>query len=298
MEWTPRRPGTPTSSSSRRIPCDPLPAPAQGGEPRSRDDFPVKSPENPEEPAAAVPGQVESCTGVGYYFARRLHRVLKVPVGLVDAFGRHQAQHWCSKKTLRGIKKWSPISRNSRPPEGGEGGGKEGADKRSVRFKAYREARAKWEEKGKDGPRGGPMQTLIGSRPKGPTRGHVQRDDPPHRQALRTRSPFYQGENNSFTVGWKPFHRTFPSVISDWRRAFGEENLPWASFRSRAGATAGMTYDMNHHCNGSAKSSTPSGKALPARALSQPTTQTRTAASTHAQDARQNAGPLGPKRDL
>ena len=61
---------------------------------------------------------------------------------------------------------------------------------------------------------------------------------------------FYQGENNSFTVGWKPFPKTYPAVISDWRKAFGAENLPfgliqiagWSNRRS-------MTYDMNHHTN-------------------------------------------------
>ncbi len=61
---------------------------------------------------------------------------------------------------------------------------------------------------------------------------------------------FYQGENNSFTVGWKPFPQTFPAVIADWRKEFGEAELPfgiiqiagWSNRRS-------MTYDMNHHTN-------------------------------------------------
>ncbi len=37
---------------------------------------------------------------------------------------------------------------------------------------------------------------------------------------------FYQGENNSFTQAWKPFHRTFPAVIADWRKAFGDDASP------------------------------------------------------------------------
>ena len=61
---------------------------------------------------------------------------------------------------------------------------------------------------------------------------------------------FYQGENNSFGESWKPFHRTFPAVIADWRKAFGDDNLPfgiiqiagWSNRRS-------MEYDMNHHTN-------------------------------------------------
>ncbi|MDP7287736.1 MAG: hypothetical protein QGH94_07065, partial [Phycisphaerae bacterium] len=53
-----------------------------------------------------------------------------------------------------------------------------------------------------------------------------------------------------FAESWKPFYRTFPGVISSWRKAFGDEKLPfgiiqiagWSSRRS-------MTYDMNHHTN-------------------------------------------------
>ena len=60
---------------------------------------------------------------------------------------------------------------------------------------------------------------------------------------------FYQGENNSFGVSWKPFYATFPAVISDWR-IFSSPELPfgivqiagWSNRRS-------MTYDMNHHTN-------------------------------------------------
>jgi len=61
---------------------------------------------------------------------------------------------------------------------------------------------------------------------------------------------FYQGENNSFGTSWKPFYRTFPALISDWRNAFRDPNIPfgiiqiagWSNRRS-------MEYDMNHHCN-------------------------------------------------
>jgi len=61
---------------------------------------------------------------------------------------------------------------------------------------------------------------------------------------------FYQGENNSFGESWKPFPKTYPAVIAEWRRAFRDPHLPmgliqiagWSNRRS-------MTYDMNHHTN-------------------------------------------------
>ena len=61
---------------------------------------------------------------------------------------------------------------------------------------------------------------------------------------------FYQGENNSFSVSWKPFHRTFPAVISDWRKAFGDPQLPFGIIQIAGWSTRrSMTYDMNHHTN-------------------------------------------------
>jgi sialate O-acetylesterase len=61
---------------------------------------------------------------------------------------------------------------------------------------------------------------------------------------------FYQGENNSFTVGWKPFPETFPAVIADWRKAFDNPTMPMALIQIAGWSTRrSMTYDMNHHTN-------------------------------------------------
>ena len=75
-----------------------------------QDDFPV---ENPASPTGnwrqAVSGQVENFTAVGYYFARRLHRQLRVPVGIIDnSWGGTRAQNWCGKETLATIPEMTP----------------------------------------------------------------------------------------------------------------------------------------------------------------------------------------------
>ena len=223
---------------------------------KAQEDFPVKSPENPEGNwRQAIPEQVENCTGVGYYFARRLNRVLKVPVGLVDvSWGGTMAQHWCSKKTLRGIKEVEPYFEKFETAlnEWKKGGGKEGADKRyEADLKTYREARAKWEEK-KEGraPRGPNAKAYSDPAQKGQPGGMFNGMILPIARLSIRGVLFYQGENNSFTVGWKPFHRTFPSVISDWREAFGEKQLPFGIVQIAGWSNRrGMTYDMNHHCN-------------------------------------------------
>jgi sialate O-acetylesterase len=223
---------------------------------KAQDDFPVKSSGNPEENwRQAIPDQVENCTGVGYYFARRLNRVLKVPVGLVDvSWGGTMAQHWCSKKTLREIKEVDPYFEKFEAAlnEWRKGGGAEGADKRyEADLKAYKEARAKWEEK-KEGraPRGPNAKAYSDPAGKGQPGGMFNGMIIPIAKLSIRGVLFYQGENNSFTVGWKPFYRTFPSVISDWRKAFGNNELPFGIVQIAGWSNRrGMTYDMNHHCN-------------------------------------------------
>ena len=70
-----------------------------------RDDFPLGNPKGSEGRwRRAIPEEVENCTAVGYYFARRLQRRLGVPIGLVDtSWGGTMAQHWVSLETLRPI---------------------------------------------------------------------------------------------------------------------------------------------------------------------------------------------------
>ena len=219
-------------------------------------DFSKKSPNNPEGNwRKAITAEVENCTGVGYYFARRLHRVLKVPIGLVDvSWGGTMAQHWCAKDTLRGIKELEPYfdKFETAMNEWEKGGGEDGAKKRyELALESYKLERQKW-EKNKDGrpPRGPNPNAYSDPAQKAQPGGMFNGMILPIAKLSIKGALFYQGENNSFTVGWKPYYKTLPSVIRDWRRAFGQQNLPfgiiqiagWSNRRS-------MTYDMNHHCN-------------------------------------------------
>jgi sialate O-acetylesterase len=221
-----------------------------------QEDFPVKSTQNPEGNwRQAIPEEVENCTGVGYYFARRLHRFLKVPIGLIDiSWGGTMAQHWCTKETLRKIPEVNPYFEKFETAldAWNKGGKAEGAQKRyEADLKSYREARVQW-EKTKEGrqPRGPNSNAYTNPADKGQPGGMFNGMVGPISSFSVRGVLFYQGENNSFTVGWKPFYRTFPSIITDWRKAFNEPKLPfgiiqiagWSNRRS-------MTYDMNHHTN-------------------------------------------------
>ena len=218
-------------------------------------DFPINNPQDGgRDWRRAIPEEVEGCTGVGYFFARRLQRRLKAPIGLIDtSWGGTMAQHWVTKQTLAGIAEVKPYSDkfHEQLTAWNEGGREEGAKRR------YEADVRKWESErdaaradGRREPRKPNFAAYENPANKGQPGGMFNGVIAPIANFAIRGVLFYQGENNSFTVGWKPFPKTFPAVFRDWRAAFGDETLPigivqiagWSNRRS-------MTYDMNHHTN-------------------------------------------------
>jgi sialate O-acetylesterase len=220
-----------------------------------QDDFPVESATNPTGNwCAATAKQVENCTGVGYYFARRLQWNLKVPVGIIDnSWGGTLAQNWCTKKSLAGIAEMREEIEafESKLKEWNDGGGEEGAKKRLA------DDLAQWEEDsaaaiangGRAPGRPNPKNyasPASGHQPGGMFNGSLA----PFTNMTIRGALFYQGENNSFGTSWKPYRNTLPAVISDWRATFGDPNLPFGIIQIAGWSTRRtMEYDMNHHCN-------------------------------------------------
>ena len=202
-----------------------------------------------------IPEQVQNCTAVGYYFAVRLQRRLKVPVGLIDtSWGGTMSQFWVSQKTLRPMPEMKGYLADHEKAvrEWQEGGREEGAKKR------FEVDMAAWEKKRKAAEAAG--EKAPGGRPN--SRSYTDPETRAHpgglyNGVLMPVAPFtirgalcYQGENNSFGESWKPFPKTYPAVVGDWRKAFENKALPvgliqiagWSTRRS-------MSYDMNHHTN-------------------------------------------------
>ena len=219
-----------------------------------QDDFPLTNDMKLGRWQRCIPEEVENCTAVGYYFARRIHRRLRVPVGLIDnSWGGTMAQHWATTKTLRGIPEMGTYFEafETARREWNRLGGEEGAARR------YAEAMAKWEVARKKAEADGQR---IPGRPNGDSFGNPAHKRQPAGMMNGCLMPirncslkgvlFYQGENNSFGTSWKPFYKSYPAVVSDWRKVLGRDDLPfglvqiagWSNRRS-------MTYDMNHHTN-------------------------------------------------
>ena len=223
--------------------------------PTPQEDFPVINETDTQGNwRQAIPEQVENCTAVGYYFAQRISRRLRVPVGLIDvSWGGTMAQHWVLNETLKPFPEMQPYHEKFEAAMKAwvDGGEKEGAEKRyAADLKAWEKARAEAKAKGEREPRRPNQNNYTTPAHKRQPGGMMNGMILPISKMTIAGALFYQGENNSFGTSWKPFHRTFPAVITDWRRVFGDEDLPiglvqiagWSTRRS-------MTYDMNHHTN-------------------------------------------------
>jgi sialate O-acetylesterase len=200
------------------------------------------------------PETAGDCSAVAYYFGKRLHRSLGVPVGLINAaWGGTMAQHWVTRKTLETLPTMKPAlaEYDEKRTAWIKAGGAEGARQRYADdLEAWEAAARQAREQNKKEPRrpnprdyGDPASGRI---PAGPLNAMIM---PLAGLSLRG-VLFYQGENNSFGNTWIPFQETYPAVVSDWRRLFEDDQLPfgliqiagWSPRRS-------MTYDMNHHTN-------------------------------------------------
>ena len=220
-----------------------------------QDDFPVSDAKNPVGNwRQCTSEQIENCTAVGYYIARRIHRRLRVPIGLIDtSWGGTMAQHWVTKATLEQIPEMQPYRKefSDKLQAWQDGGGKAGAEQRyQADLQAWEQARAAAKAKGEREPRAPNQRNYADPATQRQPGGMLNGCIMPLAHCALKGVLFYQGENNSFTVGWKPFPKTYPAVISDWRKIFRDEQLPfglvqiagWSNRRS-------MEYDMNHHCN-------------------------------------------------
>ena len=255
MEWTLRS----SRDADVEIPCahDPqlryirLPKEAR---PEPRRDYDRPTGKGKKGWRVCSPESAEHCTAVGYYFAQRLRRSLRVPVGLVDiSWGGTMAQHWVSKDRLRGFPEMKSYFDDfeARMAAWVDGGREEGAKQRyDAAVLDWEKQRVAAREAGNKEPRKpgfGPFENPgIQRHPGGMYDGMIV-----PLSGLTVRGAlFYQGENNSFGESWKPFPKTYPAVIEEWRAAFRDPQLPigliqiagWSNRRS-------MTYDMNHHTN-------------------------------------------------
>jgi len=169
-----------------------------------------------------TPEAVRDFSAVAYFFARELHRALKVPVGVImAAWGGTPAESWTSKPTLLSIPSLRYLVENWRNAERNYPQALENYRQRLAEWeRAVEQARAegKPEPKKPDFPQD-PRRNLW--KPSGLFNAMIAPIVPYAIQG----AIWYQGESN---VGRAYEYRTlFPAMIRDWREVWGQGDFPF-----------------------------------------------------------------------
>ena len=171
--------------------------------------------------AACDSQTVANFSAVGYFFGRDLHKTLKVPIGLIHtSWGGTPAEAWTSRPTLEAGADFQPI-----------------LDRWAKALENYPKAKeeydqklAQWKEDVEKAKAEGQKPPRRPGAPRGP--GHPHMPSGLYNGMIAPLLPYaiqgaiwYQGESNA---GRAHQYRTlFPTMIVDWRRAWGQGDFPF-----------------------------------------------------------------------
>ena len=171
------------------------------------------------------PQTVNLFSAVGYVFGRRIHRVTKVPVGLIDtSWGGTTVEAWISRDTLGKVPEAAGLLKYWDDRIAAYDAKKSLADQ----ITRWQARAAKLKAAGKPVP---PKPTEPQPSPA------VNRNNPgasyngiiaPFAGFAVKGALFYQGINNA-VGGARPalYTKTFTALIPEWRRVFSDEKLPF-----------------------------------------------------------------------
>ncbi|NQU24074.1 MAG: hypothetical protein HQ567_22555 [Candidatus Nealsonbacteria bacterium] len=201
--------------------------------PKPADDFPRLDEYNAWSKVTERKGDWQVCSpetvplfsAVGYVFGRRIHRVSGVPIGLIDtSWGGTTVEAWISRDTLAKIPEARPLLQQwdaqiaAYDP-------KQSLENEILRWQSRAE---KMKEEGKPIP---PKPT----EPKPSPAANRNNPGASYNAIIAPLAPFaikgaifYQGINNA-VGGARPalYTKTFTALIPEWRRTFGDEELPF-----------------------------------------------------------------------
>jgi len=174
---------------------------------------------------ACNPTNTRDFPAVGYHFARIVHELTGVPIGLIDnSWGGSVVETWVSRQTLETIPEAKPLIEQF------------DAEAASYDYQATHAGKtARWEkevEKAKAAGRAAPAKpdvpktyTYRQSFPGGCFNALIA----PIQQFAIKGVIFYQGINNCVGGQGRPnlYMKTYPALIPDWRKAFGDPNMPF-----------------------------------------------------------------------
>ncbi len=162
---------------------------------------------------------------VGYHFARIVHEMTGVPVGLIDnSWGGSVVETWVSRGTLDTIPEAKPLIANFDAEAAAYNYEAELARKMA----GWEKQAAKAKDAGKAAPPKPDVPKTYTYRQNFPG-GCFNALIAPIQQFSIKGVIFYQGINNCVASQGRPnlYMKTFPALIQDWRKAFGDPNMPF-----------------------------------------------------------------------
>jgi len=196
------------------------------------------------------PETAQNFSAVPYLYGMFLHRYLKVPVGIINvARGGTLGQTWCLRGELDSVdNKIMKTVLNDYDTETTTWDDPKQVDKIMAEWeKACQEKKAEHAEQIVDSKKEGKKapRLRLPKQPEDPRSGW----SPPAGLFNATIMPisklrvkgvlYYQGENQAFNV-WTRYEYTFPKIPVSFRKAFGDENLPFGCISQPGWGTYGL----------------------------------------------------------
>ncbi len=171
------------------------------------------------------PEMAKDFPAIGYHFARIVTAITGVPIGLIDnSWGGSVVETWVSRASLEEI----PEAKLLIAQFDAEAAAYDYEAELARKMAGWKNQAAKAEAAGKqapDKPEVPKTYTYRQSYPGGCFNGLIE----PIRKFAIKGAIFYQGENNCVAGQARPnlYVKTFPALIPDWRKAFGDPDLPF-----------------------------------------------------------------------
>ncbi len=171
---------------------------------------------------AASPDTVGEFSAVAYFFARELQPKLGIPVGIIKATpGGSGVEAWISPAGLATLPQNENIQKNW----------KKTLEDFPARLAAYSQTLEKWKKDSQEAKNSGKEFTepeprkLDDPRDRGIPGGLFNANINPLCPYAISGFLWYQGEGNA--AGYKDYRTMFPAMIKQWRKDFGQGDLPF-----------------------------------------------------------------------
>ena len=172
--------------------------------------------------AACTPQTVADSSAVAYFFARDVQKKTGVPIGLIETFwGGTPAESWTSLSALSADASLMPLFAARARTVADEERNRLELDKAE---REYKQAVAAATAEGKPAPPGLPWHADFAAWAPGALYNGMIAPLTPF--AIRG-AIWYQGESNADPQRAPLYARLFPTMIRDWRSAWGEGDFPF-----------------------------------------------------------------------